>query len=105
MAKAKTRRGFCVHCPGVLVHKMSCSAFKGGYVNLSEPCTERALYKLSPIREGRLTLPVGIPVPADATWQLGDTMCSIPVPMDFGDYGELCADSMGSIPVPADTQE
>jgi len=47
---------FCVHCPGQARHKMSCVAFKGGYVSSSQPCTERTLSRLTPVHAGRLTL-------------------------------------------------
>ena len=52
------RRTWCAHCPGQGAHKMSCAAYKGGYVGPQQPCTERDLRRLHAIREGRVTLPV-----------------------------------------------
>lgn len=39
---------FCWHCPGDGVHKMSCAANKGGYVDICEPCRTFNLRALRP---------------------------------------------------------
>lgn len=48
---------FCIHCPGDGVHKMSCTAFKSGYVKPDEPCRV-PLSTLSAKYHARVTIPV-----------------------------------------------
>ncbi len=65
-------RPFCVHCPGVDGHKLSCSASKNGYVAASEACHEPDLSKLRHAKyPPRITVPaVGVEPSLPATEQV-----------------------------------